>query len=145
MRILLVMFIVLSFTQIFIFYWGSESLTGKLIYQEPPKGTIGEVISVPLQIGEEKKFELTGDTYYDLGVMLDSIEDSKANLKFKRVFEKIPGNLNYQKEVMFSPPLVDTSGARNENTEIIIISFVMIATAMIFLMILHFIPPFMGP
>jgi len=113
-QILLVMFVILSFAQIFIFYGGLSSLTGRLIHQELPKGTIGEVISVPLEIGEEKKFELTGDTYYDLSVMLHSIEGSNANLKFKRVYEKISGNLNGQGKVMLSPPLVDTSGGRNE-------------------------------
>jgi len=150
MRILLVMFVILSFTQMFVFYGGLESLTGRLVHQEP-SGGIGGVIFVPLKVGESKKIELTGDAYYDISVMLHSVEDSKANLKFERVYEKISGNLNDQKEVIFSPPQIDsgiTTAAviteSNENTQIIIISFIMIATAVIFLLIAHFIPPFTG-
>jgi len=44
-----------------------------------------------LSIGEEKKFELTGDEYYDLLVTLNSINasSSKVNLTIKKIYEQI--------------------------------------------------------
>lgn len=41
-------------------------------------------------IGDEKKFELTNDTYYDLSVKLNSINNSKANITVKSIHELIP-------------------------------------------------------
>ncbi len=43
-----------------------------------------------LSIGEEKKFELTNDTYYDISVKLNSISDNKANLTIIGIHEEIP-------------------------------------------------------
>ncbi len=40
-----------------------------------------------LSIGEEKKFEVTDDEYYDLLVKLNSIENNKANLTLKSIHE----------------------------------------------------------
>lgn len=41
-------------------------------------------------IGDEKKFEVTNDTYYDVYVKLNSISNSKANITIKSINEKIP-------------------------------------------------------
>ncbi len=43
-----------------------------------------------LEIGEEKKFEVTDDTYYDISVKLNEIDDNKANLTVKSVHELVP-------------------------------------------------------
>ena len=43
-----------------------------------------------LNIGDEKKFEVTDDTYYDLYVKLNNISNNKANLTIKSIHEKIP-------------------------------------------------------
>jgi len=40
-------------------------------------------------IGDEKKFEVTGDDYYDLLVKLNSINGTKANVTIKSINEKI--------------------------------------------------------
>ncbi len=46
--------------------------------------------TVTLAIGESKKFELTGDTFYDLGVTLTSIANaSSATLKFQSIHEAV--------------------------------------------------------
>lgn len=52
-----------------------------------------EVSSTPqkatLSVGDEKKFDVTGDGYYDVYVKLESIESSKANITLKSIYEKI--------------------------------------------------------
>ena len=55
-----------------------------------------EVASAPqrvtLSIGESRKFELTGDKYYDILVTLNSVSlDKKANVKIKSINELLPG------------------------------------------------------
>ena len=51
------------------------------------------VSSTPQQatflVGEEKKFDVTNDSYYDLSVKLNSIANSKASLTIKSIYEKI--------------------------------------------------------
>ncbi len=41
-------------------------------------------------IGDEKKFDVAEDGYYDLNIKLNSIESSKANITIKSVYEEIP-------------------------------------------------------
>jgi len=41
-------------------------------------------------IGDEKKFEVNEDNYYDIYVKLNSIENNKANLTIKSIHEEIP-------------------------------------------------------
>jgi len=41
-------------------------------------------------IGDEKKFDVTNDSYYDLSVKLNSIANNKANVTVKSVHELIP-------------------------------------------------------
>ncbi len=52
-----------------------------------------EIASVPqtatLNIGDLKKFDITGDDYYDLSVYLDSISNNKAKITIKNINEKI--------------------------------------------------------
>jgi hypothetical protein len=43
-----------------------------------------------LSVGDEKKFDVTGDDYYDVYVKLNSIASSKANLTLKEINEKMP-------------------------------------------------------
>jgi hypothetical protein len=45
---------------------------------------------VTMEVGDEEKFELTNDTFYDLLVKLNSIADSTANLTIKSIHEEIP-------------------------------------------------------
>src|SRR3989338_2034076 len=40
--------------------------------------------------GEEKKFEVTNDTFYDISVKLNGIVDNKANLTIKSIYEEMP-------------------------------------------------------
>ncbi len=43
-----------------------------------------------LGVGESKKFEVTGDNYYDLLVKLNSISGSKANVTIQSIYEIVP-------------------------------------------------------
>jgi len=52
------------------------------IASDPQKAT--------LNVGETKKFEVNGDTFYDMKVTLESIESDKASLKVEYVHEEIP-------------------------------------------------------
>lgn len=55
-----------------------------------------------LLVGETKKFKITNDAYYDLSITFNSIEDEKANLTIKQIYEEIPEeqgeNENVKKE-----------------------------------------------
>ncbi len=56
-----------------------------IISSEPQQATLLE--------GEEKKFEFSGDNYYDLSVKLNSIDTiwrNKANITIKSIYEEIP-------------------------------------------------------
>ncbi|MCF7910155.1 hypothetical protein K9L16_00590 [Candidatus Pacearchaeota archaeon] len=52
-----------------------------------------EVASTPqnaiLAVGDERKFEVTGDEYYDIAVTLESISDGGADITIKEISEKI--------------------------------------------------------
>jgi hypothetical protein len=50
-----------------------------------------EPINVVLNTGEEKKFDLTADGYYDLLIKLDSITNKKGNLTVQVINEQVPG------------------------------------------------------
>lgn len=54
------------------------------------------VSSIPqtavLNVGETKKFEVSGDSYYDVSVTIDSIAGSKANVTVKTIYEKMPAS-----------------------------------------------------
>ncbi len=42
-----------------------------------------------LTIGQEKKFEVTNDTYYDLSVKLNGIKNNKANITIQAIQQEI--------------------------------------------------------
>ncbi len=48
-----------------------------------------EPIVISLNIGETKKFDLTGDNFYDLKTTLNEIKNDKANLTINTIHEKI--------------------------------------------------------
>jgi len=53
-----------------------------------------EIASVPvnatMNIGDVKKFDVTGDGYYDLKVILNSIANNKADITVQKIYEKMP-------------------------------------------------------
>ena len=46
-----------------------------------------------LSIGEEKKFEVTDDDFYDILIKLNNIENDKANITISYIHEEIPSQL----------------------------------------------------
>ncbi|MEK6861339.1 MAG: hypothetical protein AABY07_05190, partial [Nanoarchaeota archaeon] len=60
-----------------------------------------EVLSTPqraaINIGESKKFEISGDNLYDLSLALNSIKENKANITITGIHEAVP-ILEQQKE-----------------------------------------------
>jgi hypothetical protein len=67
-------------------YVGITDLTGASVTinvsSEPQQAT--------LTIGQEEKFEVTGDNYYDISVKLNAITDNKADLTIKSIHELMP-------------------------------------------------------
>jgi hypothetical protein len=49
-------------------------------------------------IGEENRFELTNDTYYDLYIKLNDINNSRANITIKYIQEEMPSSLQTTSE-----------------------------------------------
>ena len=47
--------------------------------------------NITFYIGDEKKFELNDDGFYDLYVKLNNIVSGKANVSIKEIHEEIPG------------------------------------------------------
>jgi hypothetical protein len=47
-------------------------------------------INVTMSVGETKKFDVTGDGYYDIKVTLNSIANSKASVTIQKIYEQIP-------------------------------------------------------
>jgi len=43
-----------------------------------------------MSVGQEKKFELTNDTFYDVSIKLEGIKNNKANLTIKSIREEVP-------------------------------------------------------
>ena len=67
-------------------YVGVKSLTASSATLE-----IGsEPQEVTLNVGEEKKFEVTDDNFYDISVALISISDGKAKIAVNSISEEIP-------------------------------------------------------
>jgi hypothetical protein len=56
-------------------------------------------IKAILNIREEKKFDLTNDSYYDLYVKLNSISNNKANFTIKSIYEAIWKNVEIPKQI----------------------------------------------
>jgi len=66
---------------------GVVTLTNKSAFIE----VASELQQVTLEIGEEKKFEVTNDSYYDLLVRLDSIVNGKAVITLSYIHEIFSG------------------------------------------------------
>ena len=45
--------------------------------------------TVILSVGDVEKFDLDGDDYYDLKVTLNSIENNKADITLKSIYEEV--------------------------------------------------------
>ncbi|MEK6906555.1 MAG: hypothetical protein AABW81_02960, partial [Nanoarchaeota archaeon] len=65
-----------------------------LIVNDITKSTVNLIISsepqkTTLVVGDERKFELNSDNFYDLYIKLNSIENKKANLTIQLVHEEI--------------------------------------------------------
>jgi len=89
-------------------YIGVKELTGT-------SATI-EVSSTPQEvvfnIGDENKFDVTEDGYYDLKVKLNSIESEKADITIKSIHEKIP---EVEEEVGFEEKVEEELKTLKEN------------------------------
>lgn len=61
-----------------------------------------EIFSTPqtatLSIGDERRFDLNGDGYYDLEIILNSIDQNKASLTLNSVYEKITEETQKQEQ-----------------------------------------------
>jgi len=78
-----------------------------------------------INVGEEKKFELTGDNYYDLLVKLNSIDNSsvkypKANFLIQRINEQIEGQITGS--IVESDVSNQEEGIVNQNGETEVVS-----------------------
>jgi hypothetical protein len=62
---------------------GVSTSTATIIVESTPQ-------QATLNVGEVKKFELSGDNYYDLSVKLNSITNGKANLTVISINELMP-------------------------------------------------------
>jgi hypothetical protein len=71
------------------------------------------VSSTPQQkifnIGDENKFEITGDDYYDLLVKLNNITSNKANISMKIISEKMPEDI----QLLETNPLLEDNNSSN--------------------------------
>jgi len=71
-----------------------EHHVGVANLSEENKTAIIEVSSEPQQaemsVGDIEKFDVTNDSYYDISVELLGIEDEKANITIKSIYEEIP-------------------------------------------------------
>ncbi len=98
-----------------------------------------EVSSTPqratMNVGETKKFEVTGDNYYDISVTLNSILDNKAKITVLSVHEAIPAPepAPVEEEVVpevVTAPLTEEAGGTSAVTwAILIIIIIVIVTA----------------
>jgi hypothetical protein len=61
---------------------GVGTLTASIVVSSTPQ-------TATMAIGDEKKFELTGDGFYDLYVKLNNISNSKANFTVKSIYEAV--------------------------------------------------------
>jgi hypothetical protein len=91
-----------------------------------------ETIQVKLNVGEDAKVDVTGDNFYDVYVILNSISDGKADITVKSINEEIPEEID---------SLIETTGEVTGEEEIIeesknIIPIVIGAIVLILILIL---------
>lgn len=68
-----------------------HTLTVKHITSTTVKIQVSSIVQeITLLVGQEKKFELTGDSYYDLSVKVDEVKNNRATLTLMSIHEKIP-------------------------------------------------------
>ena len=92
-------------------------------------------------VGEEKRFELSGDNYYDLLIRLNSITSSKAEFTIQKIYEKVADQTEE-----------NAAGGENEEEEttkekmkwwkiLLIIISIVILLIVIFLILIRYILP----
>ena len=69
-----------------------------------------------LSVGEEKKFEISGDNYYDILVKLVSINSLKANLTITTLHEAIPANNTLIGNNNSDSGVINTAGTNKNGT-----------------------------
>jgi len=83
-----------------------------------------------LEIGDEKKFDVTGDDFYDLVVKLNGIEDNKANVTITSIHEETDKNrTNNEEQVNNSlggEANKSSQGGKTNNLKIIISTIVLV-------------------
>ena len=72
---------------------------------------------VTMSIGEEKKFDVTNDGYYDLSVKLNSIKGSKASIIAKSIYEKAPAAPSAVEETPQEEVTQETTGTLSEEAQ----------------------------
>jgi len=75
-----------------VFYLKNETHTiiTKEVYSDYATFLINPAIEINVKVGEERLFNLTNDSIYDLYLKLNSITNNKANLTVRIIEEKIP-------------------------------------------------------
>jgi hypothetical protein len=70
-----------------------------------------------LNLGDEQKFDVTSDGYYDINVKLVSITSNKANLTIKSIYEKVIATTATQKNESSSSESQEQQGTASEGTK----------------------------
>lgn len=83
------------------------------------------------KVGEEKRFELTGDNYYDLYIKFNSIKSGAVNLTIKTIYESMTGQITLEPETNVSATTnATTTGAEpaasSSNVKIIAIIVIVV-------------------
>ena len=87
---------------------------------------------VVFNIGDEKKFDVTEDGYYDLKVKLNSIESEKADITITSINEKIPEDKDKDKGVI--EKTIETLAQEGSNTWI----WILIAIILVVIVVVYF-------
>ncbi|VVB77935.1 Right handed beta helix region [uncultured archaeon] len=82
---------------------GESHYVGTVSVNSDEDSAVISIMSTPqnvtFKVGEEKKFELDNDEYYDLYVKLNNIVNKKANVTVKNIHEKITGDATLEPKV----------------------------------------------
>ncbi len=87
---------------------------------------------VVFNIGDEKKFDVTEDGYYDLKIKLNSIESAKADVTITSINEKIPEGKEEDKGVV--EKTIETLAQEGSNTWI----WILIAIILVVIVVIYF-------
>jgi len=107
---------------VFNFASDSHSLTIKNL--NSTTATI-EIASTPqtvtLNVGEEKKIELSGDNYYDLLVKLNSIALNKADITIKTIYEEIISQESIiEQDSKITGEVIQGDGTKSDDKKLIV-------------------------